>query len=106
MKILQIIGNLSSGGAEKFVKDLSIEFNRIKNIKIDILLLTDEKSVYIDELRRNNINVHVIPLKKMLSPLNIIYIKNYIKEGNYDIVHSHLFPSLYWTSIAKRLTTN
>ena len=31
------------------------------------------------------------------------YLKRHIVQGNYDVVHAHLFPTLYWVSMVSRL---
>lgn len=103
MKILQIINNLGSGGAEKLIEDLVPLLNKEEGITVEVLLLTDNNNVFDKGLIDENVNIHVIPLKKVYSFLNVYYIRKYIIKGKYDIVHVHLFPSQYWTSIAMKL---
>ncbi|WP_042271163.1 glycosyltransferase [[Clostridium] dakarense] len=103
MKILHIINNLGSGGAEKLLSDmLPIMINKA-DIKIDVLILTDKDNVFNKNLEENNINIIIVSLKNIYNPLNIYYIRKYIKEGKYDIVHAHIFPTIYWTSIASKI---
>lgn len=106
MKILYIIDSLSSGGAEKLVRDTVPLINQNKDVKVVVLLLTDENNVYENHLREQGIEIKIITLRKIRSPLNIFYILKYIKENNYDVVHVHLFPANYWTSIASKLIIN
>ncbi|MGE7905348.1 glycosyltransferase [Peribacillus sp. NPDC094092] len=101
MKVLHIINNLGSGGAEKLIEESLPLFNKIEGVKVDVLLLTDDNNVFQNNL--NEFNVNVLPLKKVYSPLNIFYIRNFIIKGKYNIVHTHLFPTNYWTSIASKL---
>lgn len=103
MKILHIIDSLSSGGAEKLLCDISLEMIKNESITVDILLLTDKDNVYHEKLDKHNISIEVVPIKKIKSPLNILYIRNYINLNKYDIVHAHLFPANYWTSLASRM---
>ena len=103
MKVLQIINNLSSGGAERLIDEMVPLMSKTTDIEIDVLLLTDKNNVFGEKLTVNGIKIDVIPLKKPRNPLNIYYIRKYIMEGKYDIVHAHLFPTIYWVSIASKL---
>lgn len=103
MKILHIINNLGSGGAEKLIEETVPIMNKKEGIKVDVLLLTDNNNVFDKKLKDNGIKVDVIPLRKPRNPINIYYIRKYIIEGEYDVVHAHLFPTIYWVSIASKL---
>ncbi|HHW70100.1 MAG TPA: glycosyltransferase [Clostridiales bacterium] len=103
MKVLHIINNLGSGGAEKLIEELVPRINKKEGFKVDVLLLTDRKNVFYKNLEDNNIKVDIISLRKPRSPKNIFHIRRHILEGRYDVVHAHLFPTIYWTSIASRL---
>lgn len=102
MKILQIINSLGSGGAEKLIDDMVPLMNKTDGIEVEVLLLTNEKNVFGKNLKENNVTVTTLSRKNMRSLLNIIDIIKFIKKGSYDIVHAHLFPTFYWTSISSR----
>ena len=103
MKILQIINNLGSGGAEKLLEDLAPILNQYDDVACDILLLTDKGNVFHESLLKKGVSIDVVPFKNIYNPLNIFKIAKYIKTGNYDIVHSHLFPTQYWVALAQKL---
>jgi len=103
MKILHVINNLGSGGAEKFVEQFVPLMNEKENVQADVLLLTDVGNVFDEHLKDNGVNVTVVPLRNPKNPLNVFYLKRHIVQGNYDVVHAHLFPTLYWVSMASRL---
>ena len=103
MKVLHIINNLGSGGAEKLIEETLPLINKDKNIKADVLLLTDKNNVFDKTLKDNGVKINIIPLKKIYNPFNIYYIRKHIIEGKYDIVHAHLFPTIYWTAVASKL---
>lgn len=103
MKILHIINNLGSGGAEKLIEDLLPLMNNIDEIKVDLLLLTNKNNVFDKKLTKYGIQIEIVPTNKIYNLLNIHYIRKYIKKGQYDVVHIHLFPSLYWASFASKL---
>lgn len=106
MKILHIINNLGSGGAEKLLKESLPLLNQEKDIKVELLLLTDNNNVFYDSIVEEGIKVSVIKYKNIYDPRNIIAIKKHIENGQYDIIHSHLFPTQYWVAIAKLILKN
>ncbi|MGY4687975.1 glycosyltransferase [Petrotoga sp. DB-2] len=103
MKILHIINSLGSGGAEKLIEDLLPLMNNTDGVKVDLLLLTDKNNMFDKSLTKYGIQIEIVPTNKIYNLLNIYYIRKYIKIGQYDIVHVHLFPSFYWASFASKL---
>lgn len=105
-KILHIINNLGSGGAEKLLVELVPLLNEISELKVDILLLTDKNNVFYDELIKRKVNVEIIKYRNSFDPRNIIEIRKYLLNNTYDIIHCHLFPTQYWVAISKLLIRN
>ncbi|MGO1372088.1 MAG: glycosyltransferase [Senegalia sp. (in: firmicutes)] len=103
MKVLHVINNLGAGGAEKLIEESLPIMNGAKGIKVELLLLSDQGNVFDEGLRKSGISIDVIPGKKIANPLNIYHIRKYILVGKYDVVHAHLFPTIYWVSIASKL---
>lgn len=106
MKILHIINNLGSGGAEKLLVDLIPLLNESNGIRVDILLLTDENNVFEEPLIKKGIKVDIIRYRNMYDLRNILEIKKHIVNGDYDIVHSHIFPTQYWVALSKLILKN
>jgi glycosyltransferase involved in cell wall biosynthesis len=103
MKILIIINNLSSGGAEKIIKDfIFYAKNHHNNITIEVLMLNGKKSVYAKDLSRIGIKILDSNLS-LYNPIQIVRIAARLYTGKYDIVHVHLFPASYLTILAKFL---
>ena len=99
MRVLHIITSLRTGGAEKLLLD-SIPFYIEKGITIDLLLLDGEDSIFLKKLRMLNIcNIYTFGTGSLYSPLFVLKIRQYLKA--YDIIHGHLFPTLYWIALAK-----
>ena len=99
MKIVHIINSLHFGGAEKLLVDILPEF-RNQDIEVDVIVLYNEKTDFYKALE-NHPKIKVIAPKKrrsLYSISHVLWIRKYIKK--YDIVHVHLFPSLYWTALA------
>lgn len=106
IRILHIINNLASGGAEKLLEELVPLMNKNENIESDILLLTDQDNVFYDSLISKGVNVDVITYRSLYHVRNIFEIKKHIISGGYDIVHTHTFPTQMWTVLARLLLRN
>lgn len=99
MKILHVINNLGSGGAERMLINFFKELKK-EDGYFEILLLIDNTISY------KNIPPHIkITIlsnsKKRISLKKAITLYRYIKNNSFDVVHSHLFPSQYYLSIIK-----
>lgn len=101
MNILFINNELSYGGAEKLLNDL---LPRLQNdgISCRLLILTRKGEKYIDSLSNNGIVVDVVPETKNHIK-RILFIKHYIENNSFDIIHANLFPTTYYISILKRI---
>lgn len=100
MKILQIIFSLSSGGAERFVVDLSNELS--KNNDVTLLTLKDDK---VDVENRNFYKFDLSPRVKYMNlglgdgpkhPSYPFKICNAIKVLSPDVVHFHGEPMIMY----------
>jgi glycosyltransferase involved in cell wall biosynthesis len=102
MKILQVINSLNTGGAEKLMLDTIPKYIE-KGIKMDLLLLDGTEYPFCAEIKKNkNIKVFSLGKANVYNPFLIIKISMFLKQ--YDLIHVHLFPSLYWVAIAKWLS--
>lgn len=102
MKILHIITSLELGGAEKLLTEL-IPVQIAMGHEVELFILSDKNSVFLNNFKEKNIPLHTSKYNSITSWKNIFEIKKYIKKGGFDIVHSHLTHSQYWTSIASLL---
>ncbi len=98
MKVLHIINNLNTGGAEKLIVD-SVPLYIKKGIHTDILLLQDKQTLFRKNLEKQNIKIKTLTKKSLYNPFLIFKIIPYLKK--YDVIHAHLFPTLYWVVLAK-----
>ncbi|UKM63951.1 glycosyltransferase [Flavobacteriaceae bacterium GSB9] len=103
MRILQIINSLNSGGAEKLIVDTCLKYSN-KGLKVDILLLDGVKTSLYHKLEKNKaISIYCLGVKNNIyNPLLVFKIKSFLK--NYDIIHAHLFPTIYWVAFANLLS--
>lgn len=103
MKVLQVINVLArGGGAEKIVLDLTLSMKK-KGIDVELLSVwnpyTIGKGEFCNILKQHNIPVHFLNESKLYSPINMHRYYKLIQNGNYDIVHAHLFPVLYYSGL-------
>lgn len=99
MKVLHVINSLRTGGAEKLILDTIPRYNK-SGIKVDILLLDGAECPFLTKLEEHNC-CDIIKLKasSVYDPRLVIKIGPYLKE--YNIIHVHLFPAMYWVVMAK-----
>lgn len=102
MKIVHIIPTLNAGGAEKLIID-SVPLYQKSNINVDVLSLDNHNTEFRKLLMdTTNGEVYGLTLKSVYNPLLIFRIIPFFKK--YDIIHTHLFPVLYWAVLAKILS--
>lgn len=96
MKIVQLIPQLSSGGAERFVVDLSNELSLRHQVSLIVgATLEKEKAFYLSELSKN---VKVYSLHKRLG-FDVRYLYNLyraVRRERPDVVHTHLDSFAYF----------
>ncbi|MFC7357406.1 glycosyltransferase [Jejudonia soesokkakensis] len=98
MKVLQVINSLHTGGAEKLLLE-TIPRYRDAGVEMDILLLDGTVTPFLSALKENSkCTVYFSSKASVYHPLHIFRLRKYLK--NYDIVHVHLFPSLYWVALS------
>ncbi len=99
MKVLQVINSLSTGGAEKLILD-SVPLYQKRGCVVDVLTLKNTKTPFWLVLERFT-NGKMIGLTghSVYNPFLLFKIVPYLKK--YDVIHAHLFPTLYWVVLAK-----
>ena len=95
MKILHIISSLKVGGAQRLLSDLLPLL--AQQHEVTLLVNTDIDNAFTSRVKDVGINVIVSRLH-VYSWRNIFFIRKLL--DNYDIVHVHLFPTVYWAAFA------
>ena len=99
MKVLNVITSLQTGGAEKLIVN-SLPIYQENGINTEALVLKDEQNPFWRQLERNySGDIKGLTKKSVYNPFLIFKIIPYLKR--YDLIHVHLFPSLYWVVLAK-----
>ena len=95
MKVLQIINSLATGGAEKLILESVPLFNKQETIEMDLAVLNGYEHPFFKALKRQNCcSVFSLGNKSVYNPLLIFKIIPFLRK--YDLIHVHIFPSLYW----------
>lgn len=102
MKVLFVINSMATGGAEKVVFDLIVQLKQ-RGYKVDLALLNAQDTLFKKKLTFIK-DVQLITLGKSnnYNPIKIFRIAKLLKR--YDLVHVHLFPSLYFSALGKLLS--
>lgn len=99
MKVLQVINCMDTAGAEKLLLEIIPIYNK-KGIQMDLLVLNGNKFPFLKELENQNIcNIYSLGNGSIYNPKLIFKLIPFLKKFN--IVHVHLFPSLYWVALSK-----
>ncbi|MGE0090589.1 MAG: glycosyltransferase family 4 protein [Bacteroidales bacterium] len=107
MKIIQLIYSLSSGGAERFVVDLSNELAKLGHDVHLIVFRTSSKNGsnvhFYKNLVDENVNYHNLEIDEGFRFSAFVKVTRYIKRINPDIVHSHLnvIPYVFYLALKK-----
>jgi glycosyltransferase involved in cell wall biosynthesis len=101
MKVLQVITSLSTGGAEKLIVD-SVPLYQANGLAVDVLLLNGCETPLSKKLKEvTKGEVYNLSMGSVYNPFHIFKLLPYLKK--YDIIHVHLFPTLYWVAVAKMI---
>lgn len=100
MKILHYINNLGPGGAEKLLTDILPLMCKEGNT-VHLLSSNRRKNIpsYDEILEEGGILIKSLNMA-LYNPLQVLRLIKILKTEQYDIVHSHLFPTQYWLAIA------
>lgn len=103
MKILHIINHFGIGsGAARLVASL-IPCQIEQGHQVDLIALSDAPPTYAKDMKQYGCHCFLLSNKyePKYKPQLIIKLIPYLKQ--YEVVHVHLFPSIYWVAIAKML---
>lgn len=102
MKVLHVINSLATGGAEKLILETLPKYNEL-GIKADVLLLNGTSHPFLEELRALNC-CEIITLGNS-SPYQLQFVLKLIPYfKKYELIHAHLFPTTYFSAMAKKLS--
>lgn len=100
MRILHIIASLEIGGAQRLLSDMLPLMAR--DHEVTLLVNEDVDNDFSRRVKLAGVHVITTGVIPLHSPKNIIALRRLMK--GYDVVHVHLFPMLYWASLASLFT--
>lgn len=98
MKILHVITSLEIGGAEHLLTDLLPLQASSENVSL--LVYERVNNDFEKTLERANIQILCMNEHNYHNPRLIFRMRRIFRD--YDLVHAHLFPTIYWASLAAR----
>lgn len=98
MKILHVISRLTVGGAQRLVATLLPEL--VKEEDVALLVYNKVDTDFQREVLNAGVKIISMDSPNLRNPKVIFKMRKVFK--NYDVVHVHLFPSVYWASLAAR----
>ncbi|MCR5464826.1 MAG: glycosyltransferase family 4 protein [Bacteroidales bacterium] len=106
MRILQFITSLRPGGAERLVTDLALCFREAGN-DVSLLLLDGSQTPFLEELERAGIQVTALSkgYRSMRNPFLIFKLTRFLKDGRFDIIHTHNTSCQYLAAVASLFLT-
>ena len=101
MRILFVITSLRLGGAERMIAEMAPLLAKSGH-HVDVFLFDRTVTPLLRNLEKENIKI--LPAPKgalhMWNPFHIHTLRNLIKKGNYDIIHTHNSPPQILTAFA------
>lgn len=102
MKVLFIINDMNTGGAESLLLNLLPKLKEY-GVHADLLTLVGKKYPFYKALEEHNCcQIFSINAQNIYHPKIIFKLSPFFK--GYDIVHVHLFPTLYWVAMARMIS--
>jgi len=99
MKILNIINSFNYGGAENLLLN-SLPFFEKYGHEVEVLSLSNNLKLNISEYEELINYVNIDNPKSLRSFLALLV---FLKKNKYDIIHAHLFPTIYYVSLLKKI---
>ena len=96
MKVLHVISSLEIGGAQRLLSDL-LPIQKQQGLDVELLLNVRVENEFTRKIQDAGIRISSLDIP-VYSVTNISRLRAHIK--GYDVVHVHLFPSIYWVAIA------
>lgn len=97
IEILHIINSLEVGGAQKLLVDMLPLMNN-ERMKVSLLVLKSVDSSFYTKITNEGVQVFSLNSGSYYNPLIILRLIPFLRKFN--VVHVHLFPSLYWVAFA------
>ena len=103
MKVLHVINSFKYAGAEVLVRNLITGIRRTHpSVHVEICI-PFQRGFWADDFRKLGITVHDLGLSRWNVLGTLLKLKILIQHESYDIVHVHLWPSLYYLAMVSKM---
>jgi glycosyltransferase involved in cell wall biosynthesis len=101
MRVVLAINHLRFGGAERLVADLACGLCQ-RGIQVQLVALGGAEPALSDQARAAGVSVHVLgrPVYSIAAAARLLGV---LRKSGADIVHAHLFPSIAYVSLARKV---
>ncbi len=103
IRVLQVITSLERGGAENHLLALVTHADRSR-FDIELAVLHGEGEL-VPVFRSHGVPVHLLKARGRFDPWALGRLASLLRDGGYDIVHSHLFRADIYVCLAATLLT-
>ena len=97
MRLLHIISSLEIGGAQRLLSDL-LPIQKQQGLDVELLVNVSVENDFTAKIQEAGVKIISLEEPNLYSFSNILRLRKIIKR--YDVVHVHLFPSVYWVALA------
>lgn len=96
VRVLHVLNNLGSGGAENFVLNIYRNIDRSK-VQFDFLIRSNQNGSMIDEIKQMGGNVYILPAFPRYTIKNYYELNRFLKNNykNYVAIHVHANALIY-----------
>ena len=103
LKVLHVINYLGRGGAEKLLVNILPVYKKL-GLEITVLQLSEHQAEpsHVKALTDQGVECFSLSNASVYSPKHVADLVRFLKNRKFDIIHAHLFPSLYWTALASK----
>ena len=92
MKLLHVISSLEIGGAQRLLSDL-LPIQKQQGLDVELLVNVNVENDFAEKIGKAGVNIISLEEPNLHSASNVVRLRRIIK--GYDVVHVHLFPSVY-----------
>ena len=100
MKILHVISSLEVGGAQRLLSDL-LPLVAKENL-VSLLVFKNTDTIFEQYIKEKGIIINSLNVNCIYNPW--IFVRLFFIVRKFDIIHIHLFPSLYWGALVQKFT--
>jgi glycosyltransferase involved in cell wall biosynthesis len=104
IKLLVVIDEMEVGGTQRQVVQLVTHLDK-ERFQVELLYFRNT-SFLVQQLEDNGIPTKYIVKKRKIDPVFLLRLVHFLKEGNYDLIHTFSLSAEFWIALANLLSLN